>query len=116
MSFRFPRAERLKGRDEIREVFNRGRMVSCSGAKLFLRENQICRNRIAFTFSRKFGNAVNRNRARRVGREAYRYIRQELKTGYDLVLLVYPGKDTFAVRREQLNLLCFKAGLAGERH
>jgi hypothetical protein len=30
--------------------------------------------------------------------------------------LVYPGKDTFAVRREQLNLLCFKAGLAGERH
>ncbi|MDR3166909.1 MAG: ribonuclease P protein component [Treponema sp.] len=114
MSFRFPRAERLKKREEIREVFNRGRVVSCSGAKLFVRENEICRNRIAFTFSRKFGNAVNRNRARRVGREAYRHIRQGLKSGYDLVLLVYPGKDTFTARMEQLNFLFSKAGLSGE--
>jgi ribonuclease P protein component len=114
MSFRFPRVERLKKREEIREVFNRGWIVSCSGAKLFVRKNEISRNRIAFTFSRKFGNAVNRNRARRVGREAYRYIRQGLKIGYDLVLLVYPGKDTFAVRMEQLNSLFFKAGLSGE--
>jgi ribonuclease P protein component len=114
MSFRFPRAERLKGRDEIREVFSRGRVVSCFGAKLFVRENQLSYNRIAFTFSRKFGKAVNRNRARRVGREAYRYTRQGLKAGYDLVLLVYPGKDTFAARIEQVNLLFFKAGLSGE--
>jgi ribonuclease P protein component len=114
MSFRFPRVERLKGRDEIREVFNRGRVVNCSGAKLFVRKNGACHNRIAFTFSRKFGNAVNRNRARRVGREAYRHIRQSLKTGYDLVLLVYPGKDTFAARMEQLNFLCSRAGLTGE--
>jgi ribonuclease P protein component len=114
MSFRFPRVERLKGRGEIREVFSRGRKVNCSGAKLFVRENQVFHNRIAFTFSRKFGNAVKRNRARRVGREAYRHIRQGLKTGYDLVLLVYPGKDTFADRMEQLNFLCFKAGLLRE--
>jgi ribonuclease P protein component len=68
-------------------------------------------NRIVFTFARKYGNAVNRNRARRVGREAYRHIRNELKDGYDLVLLVYPGKDSFARRMEQVRILFSKAGL-----
>jgi ribonuclease P protein component len=68
-------------------------------------------NRIVFTFARKYGNAVNRNRARRVGREAYRHIRNELTAGYDLVLLVYPGKDRFARRMEQVRILFSKAGL-----
>ncbi|GHT97115.1 hypothetical protein FACS1894142_0870 [Spirochaetia bacterium] len=67
-------------------------------------------NRIAFTFGRKFGNAVERNRARRVGREAYRYIRHKIKAGFDLVLLVYPGRDALADRMEQLRVLFSKAG------
>jgi ribonuclease P protein component len=74
-------------------------------------KNGLPHNRIVFTFARKYGNAVHRNRARRVGREAYRHIRNGLKTGYDLVLLVYPGNDTFARRMEQLRILSSKAGL-----
>ena len=107
----FPQQERLKGRDEIREVFNRKRVVSCSGAKLFILKNGFSYNRIAFTFSRKFGNAVERNRARRLGREAYRHLRQGLKPGYDLVLLVYPGNNIFSSRMEQLRELLSRAGL-----
>ena len=109
--FRFRREERLKGRDEIREVFNRGRPVACSGAKLFVLANELPHNRLAVTFARKFGNAVERNRARRVSREAYRLTRNGLKTGFDLVLLVYPGKDFLAARMEQLRVLCTKAGI-----
>jgi ribonuclease P protein component len=105
--------ERLKRRDAIREVFKRGKSVTCSGAKLFFMGNGLSCNRIAFTFARKYGNAVERNRARRVGREAYRHIRNELKTGYDVVLLVYPGKDSFARRMEQLRILISRAGLYG---
>ena len=107
----FPPKERLKGRNEIRDVFNRKKMVYCPGARLFILENGLPHNRIAFTFSRKFGNAVERNRARRLGREAYRRLRQELKPGYDLVLLVYPGCDDFNLRVEQLRELLNRAGL-----
>lgn len=129
-SFRFMRKERLKGRDEIREVFNKGKCVTCSGAKLFLLRNDLSHNRIAFTFSRKFGNAVERNRARRLGREAYRHLRPRLSGGCDLILLVYPDpapvsgvaepaaipaaqakKSGFAVRTGQLTFLFSKAGL-----
>ena len=116
--YRFPRSERLKGRDEIREVFIRKKGVSCPGAKLFWLRNGLPHNRIAFTFSRKFGNAVDRNHARRLSREAYRFLRNDLRKGYDLVLLVYPpagspgsGKDGFSVRMNQVRELFSRAGL-----
>jgi ribonuclease P protein component len=78
---------------------------------LFRLENGLERNRIAFTFARKFGNAVKRNRARRVGREAYRLLKHRLNSGYDLVLLAYPGRDFFADRMDQLKTLFSRAGL-----
>jgi ribonuclease P protein component len=110
-SLRFTRGDRLKKRDAIRNVFNRGKRVSCSGAKLFFLPNGWSGNRIAFTFSRKFGIAVERNRSKRCSREAYRHTHLLLASGYDLVLLVYPGNDTFMIRMEQLKTLFNKAGL-----
>ena len=122
---RFPRNERLKRREEIRNVFNRGRGVSSEGAKLIRLPNGLSHNRIAFTFSRKFGNAVLRNRSRRVCRELYRHLRAELRTGYDLVLLIYPeksadpafarpgkpGRDFLSDRVDQVRVLFSRAGL-----
>ena len=109
--YRFPRKERLKGRDEIREIFSRRKAVSCSGAKLFTHVNGLEHNRIAFAFSRKFGNAVARNRSRRLSREVYRLLRNELRRGYDLVLLVYSCQDVFSVRMRQMRELFSRAGL-----
>jgi ribonuclease P protein component len=105
----------LKKREDIRKVFKQGRVVSCSGAKLFVMRNEQPDNRIVFTFARKFGNAVERNRARRLSREVYRLIRNSLKPGFDLVLLLYPGKDFFSNRMEQLEILFQKAALLREK-
>ena len=123
--FRFRREERLKGNREIREVFSKGKRFSCHGAKLFLLENNLPFNRICFTFSKlskgkqvsmrnQFWNAVARNRAKRLGREAFRLIRHSLKCGYNIVLLVYPETEKTAVfsdRERQLESLFKKAGL-----
>ena len=109
--YRFPRKEKLKERDEIREVFSRRKGYTCSGAKLFTLRNRLSYNRIAFTFSRKFGNAVERNYSRRLSREVYRQLRNNLEGGYDLVLLVYPGRDVFSVRVKQMRELFSRAGL-----
>ncbi|MDR1287181.1 MAG: ribonuclease P protein component [Treponema sp.] len=105
--------ERLRGKKEIGRVFRDGRRFGSAGAKLFVLDNGCEYNRICFTFPRKYGNAVERNRARRLGREAYRKLRPRLKSGFDLVLLVYPPREdeTFPSRKEQLAVLFTRAGL-----
>jgi ribonuclease P protein component len=130
---RFRKEEHLKRRAELTRVFKKGRVVSCPGVKLFFLANGLPHNRIVITFVRKYGNAVQRNRARRLGREAYRLMKDKLKTGYDLVLLIYPrpaenaphrpglpGKSsglpagkagTLAESTQQLKTLFRKAGL-----
>ncbi|MDR2602438.1 MAG: ribonuclease P protein component [Spirochaetaceae bacterium] len=108
----FPSRERLKSRLEISAVFKKGKKAACSGAALFYKSNFLDYNRIAFTFARKFGTAVKRNRARRLSREAYRLLRGGLKTGSDLVLLVYPVEGIrLSGRLEQLTKLFVSAGL-----
>jgi len=118
--YSFPGEERLKGRDEIRKVFSEKKGVSCHGARLLLLRNGLPHNRIAFTFSRKFGNAVKRNRSRRLSREVYRFLRSEIRQGYDMVLLVYPDagsaslmpcKNTLQARMDQMRELFSRAGL-----
>jgi len=111
----FIKEEHVRTRDDIKKLFLGGHRVSCNGAKLFFLRNNREFNRIAFTFPRKFGNAVQRNRAKRVGREAYRLSKHRLKTGYDMVLLVYPGNDTLSYRARQLEKLMDRAGLHLER-
>ncbi len=43
--------------------------------------------RLGITVSKKLGNAVTRNRIRRRIREAYRLHEQEIKNGYDIVIV-----------------------------
>jgi ribonuclease P protein component len=50
--------------------------------------NNLPYNRICFSFSRGFGNAVVRNRARRLSREAFRLLKPRLNGGHDLILII----------------------------
>jgi ribonuclease P protein component len=88
-------------------------MYSCGGARLFLLKNESPEIRICFALPGKFGNAVRRNRARRLGREAFRLLRPRLrKGGYDAVFLVYQGGiDSLAAGMERLTVLFSKTGL-----
>jgi len=110
--FRLLRNERLKGRNDIQAVFKQGKNFGCKGAKLFVLKNCLANNRICFTCSRGFGNAVQRNRARRLGKEAYRLLKPRLHNGHDLVLLVFPETQaSLTTRTKQLEFLFSKAGI-----
>jgi len=110
--FRFMRNERLKGRNNIQVVFKQGKSFGCHGAKLLVRKNDLTYNRICFTFPRGFGNAVKRNRSKRLSREAYRLLKQQLQYGNDLILIIYPEiQASLTTRSGQLEFLFSKAGL-----
>lgn len=108
---RFSRKERIKRPDEIRNLFKYGTKVSVSGAKLFFAQNGQVTNRIGFPLSRNYGNAVCRNHSKRLSREAYRFYKLRLNTGYDMLLLIYPGNDSFNTRCNQIRTLFNKSGL-----
>jgi ribonuclease P protein component len=108
---RFTRSERIKRSQDIQHLFKQGKRVSTSGAKLFFLKNNSPADRVVFALPRGYGNAVTRNRSKRLSREAYRYSRAKLLPGYDLLILIYPGNDTYSRRIAQLQSLFVKAGL-----
>ncbi len=114
MAGKFRREERIKNPAEIKNLFKNGKKVSVSGAKLFFAKSDNDFNRIAFPLPRGYGNAVQRNASKRYSREVYRFYKTFLNTGYDMLLLVYPGNDSFSTRCVQFRTLCNKAGLVRE--
>ena len=113
MTRRFTRIEHIKSALEIKNLFKNGKKVSVFGAKLFFLPNELGFNRIAFPLPRGFGNAVERNRAKRFSREAYRILKPHLNTGFDMLLLVYPNAEnnSFRSRCDQFRTLSEKAEL-----
>ena len=105
------KSERLKGQTDFKRVFSRGIRVKGSGSRLIYFENGLERNRFAVSPVRKYGTAVRRNRAKRICREAYRNLKDRIDPGYDLIVVIYPGFDSFAERRTQIESLCSRAGL-----
>ncbi len=92
-------------------MFEEGKRFSSRGIKLFFIPNGLSNNRVAFICARKYGTAVTRNYSRRLSREVYRFLKNRLRGNFDLILLVYPGDDTFERRMQQLVEVFSKAGL-----
>ena len=109
----FTREEHIKKPSDFKNLFKNGKRASTAGAKLFYLPNGLDFNRIGFPLPRGFGNAVQRNQAKRFSRETYRNFKAHLNTGYDMLFLVYPSseKSSFHSRCAQFQTLCEKAGL-----
>ena len=106
------RTERLRRKGDFARVFTSPDCRStCQGAKLIARRNSLCFNRFAPALVRNFGNAVERNRARRVLKEIYRNSKMDLPQGYDIIIVLYQGAFSGAERRNQFSQLIRKARL-----
>lgn len=78
---------RLRRPQQFRQVWAAGRSWAHPLFILWALPNEEGRTRVGFTASRKVGNAVARNRARRLLREATRCYYPNLQPGWDIVLV-----------------------------
>jgi len=107
------RKDRLRNKADFAHVFNEPDARSeCIGARLVARQNRLNSNRFAVTLVRKFGNAVQRNYARRVLKEIYRNTRKDLPKGFDIVVILYPGDYDYRERKKQFCELIRNADFA----
>lgn len=84
----------LKENKDFRRLYSRGKSYVGPALVTYVIKNRRTMTRIGITTSKKIGKAVMRNRSRRVIREAYYLLMDEVKPGYDIVF-VARGRTPF---------------------
>jgi len=77
----------LRKRTDFSAIYNKGKSLGERYVVLFYRKNDLPYSRTAFLASKKVGNAVERNRARRLMKESVRTSQVELPEGYDYIFI-----------------------------
>lgn len=89
VTYRFSRADRIRGKTEFQEALRRGERVSWRGLSLFILRRPGANTRLGVTVSRRIGGAVARNRMKRQLREHFRLNVDRIPEGLDLVIVVH---------------------------
>ena len=79
--------ETLKTNSDFRRAYARGKSYTNPALVMYVRKNRAGSCRMGITASKKIGNAVQRNRARRVIREAFRQVNLPLRGNFDIVFV-----------------------------
>lgn len=89
----FPQSRRLKTPAEFDRCYKRKRSASDDVLVVYACENGLDHPRLGCSVSKKVGNAVVRNRYKRLFREAFRLSQHDLPAGVDFVLIPRPGGE-----------------------
>ncbi|MBO5226723.1 MAG: ribonuclease P protein component [Ruminococcus sp.] len=81
------RTETLTQNKDFLTLYRHGKTVVSPYVVLYVKKNRLGRNRLGITAGKKVGNAVCRNRAKRVIRAAYREAEEKLPVGIDMVIV-----------------------------
>jgi len=86
----FTKKARLLSNSSFKAVLARKIWVSDGLLVLFMAENDLLMARVGISIGKAFGNAVRRNRLKRLIREAFRQHQLEIPRGFDYLLMISP--------------------------
>lgn len=107
------RRYRLTNSSDFQRVRRTGTSFAHPLAVLIVSPGDVAETRFGFTAARSLGNAVRRNRAKRLLREAARFFLADIRSGWDVVLIARAPilEVGFADVRSAVGQLFRKSGL-----
>lgn len=103
----FAKDSRLRKRPEFVKVFRQGKRYRGPRISIYYLANRLGRSRVGLDVGRKVGNAVKRNRYKRLLREVFRRHRFRLVRDLDIVIRVSPGASDLEYRNILRDFLDF---------
>ena len=79
--------QKLNNNADFQRLYRRGAFCSLGSALIYVMPNKLPYNRLGITAGKKIGNAVKRNRAKRIIRAAYAAAELKMPVGIDLVVV-----------------------------
>lgn len=102
----------IKSNRDFRRLYGRGKSFQSPALVSYVLKNRAGICRIGITASKKIGNAVERNRSRRVIRAAYSQIEDKIQGNYDFVF-VARGKTRYRKSTEIAEIMLSQLKAAG---
>ena len=107
---------KIKENYQFRAAYKKGKTIVLPCAVVYVNKNRFHNVRLGITAGKKIGNAVKRNRAKRVITAAFRSCLPRIKEGYDFVIVarlrVLSVKSQFVA--ESFNKAFISAGIIDE--
>jgi ribonuclease P protein component len=85
-----PKKKRLVSNSQFKAVMARGRRRSNGVLTVYMARNDCEYSRLGVSVGKSRGNAVVRNRLKRLMREAFRQNQEQIPAGFDYVLMISP--------------------------
>jgi len=102
-------SESLKKNSDFKKVYGKGKSFANRYLVMYILENELYKNRVGISVSKKVGNSVVRHHITRLIRENYRILEEDFKCGYDIVIIARTTAKELAFKDIKSALLHLKA-------
>jgi ribonuclease P protein component len=103
-----PKKKRLASNSQFRTVMANGKRLSDSLLTLYVAKNDFSYSRLGVSVGKSHGNAVVRNRIKRLLREAFRHNQDRIPAGFDYLLMISPQLSKKSLDKDTVKELTFE--------